>query len=49
MKDAELRLGDPEQVLATSGESFFWARRFLGPTIGHNAARVAVPKHTFAK
>ncbi|GIR08058.1 MAG: hypothetical protein CM15mP18_3870 [Methanobacteriota archaeon] len=23
MKDAELRLGDPEQVLATSGESFF--------------------------
>ena len=40
MKDAELRLGDPEQVLATSGESFFWARRFLGPTIGHNAARL---------
>lgn len=40
MKDADLRLGDPEAVLATSGESFFWARRFLGPTIGHNAARL---------
>ena len=40
MKDAELRLGDPEQVLATSGESFFWARRFLGRTVGHNAARL---------
>ncbi len=31
-------LSQPEQILATSGESFFWARRFLGRKMGHDAA-----------
>ena len=31
-------LNQPEQILATSGESFFWARRFLGRKMGHDAA-----------
>ena len=31
-------LNQPEQILATSGESFFWARRFLGRKRGHDAA-----------
>ena len=31
-------LNKPEKILATSGESFFWARRFLGPKMGHDAA-----------
>ena len=31
-------LSQPEQILATSGESFFWARRFLGRRMGHDAA-----------
>lgn len=31
-------LDDPELILATSGESFFWARRFLGKKMGHDAA-----------
>jgi len=31
-------LHQPERILATSGESFFWARRFLGPKMGHDAA-----------
>ena len=31
-------LDNPEKILATSGESFFWARRFLGKKMGHDAA-----------
>ena len=31
-------LNQPEQILATSGERFFWARRFLGRKMGHDAA-----------
>ncbi len=34
----EHALNNPEQILATSGESFFWARRFLGKKMGHDAA-----------
>ena len=34
----EHNLANPEQILATSGESFFWARRFLGKKMGHDAA-----------
>ena len=34
----EYDLNEPEKILATSGESFFWARRFLGPKMGHDAA-----------
>ena len=30
----------PEQVLAVNGESFFWAKRFLGPKMGKDAARL---------
>ena len=29
---------DPEYILATSGESFHWARRFLGKKMGQDAA-----------
>ena len=31
-------LDNPEKILATIGESFFWARRFLGKKMGHDAA-----------
>ena len=31
-------LDDPEYILATSGESFHWARRFLGKKMGQDAA-----------
>ena len=31
-------LDNPEKILATSGESFFWARRFLGKKMGNDAA-----------
>ncbi len=34
----EHQLDNPELILATSGESFFWARRFLGRKMGHDAA-----------
>ena len=30
----------PEQVLAANGESFFWAKRFLGSRMGYDAARL---------
>ena len=36
--EKEHDLNQPEQILATSGESFFWARRFLGRKMGHDAA-----------
>ena len=35
-----VEVGNPEIILATSGESFFWARRFLGKKMGHDAARL---------
>jgi len=36
--EQEHDLNNPEKILATSGESFFWARRFLGKKMGHDAA-----------
>ena len=38
LSNQEQALNNPEQILATSGESFFWARRFLGKKMGHDAA-----------
>ena len=35
-----LEVDDPELVLATSGESFHWAKRFLGKKMGYDAARL---------
>ena len=35
-----LEVKDPEIVLATSGESFHWAKRFLGKKMGYDAARL---------
>ena len=35
-----LEVSDPEIVLATSGESFHWAKRFLGKKMGYDAARL---------
>lgn len=35
-----LDVSDPELVLATSGESFHWAKRFLGRKMGYDAARL---------
>ncbi len=35
-----LEVSDPELVLATSGESFHWAKRFLGKKMGYDAARL---------
>ncbi len=35
-----LEVRDPELVLATSGESFHWAKRFLGKKMGYDAARL---------
>lgn len=35
-----LEVHDPELVLATSGESFNWAKRFLGKKMGYDAARL---------
>ena len=35
-----LEVNDPELVLATSGESFHWAKRFLGKKMGYDAARL---------
>ena len=35
-----LEVTDPELVLATSGESFHWAKRFLGKKMGYDAARL---------
>ena len=34
-----INIEDPELILATSGESFHWARRFLGKKMGQDAAR----------
>lgn len=36
--DIEQVPNDPEYILATSGESFHWAKRFLGRKMGHDAA-----------
>jgi len=36
--DIEQIPNDPEHILATSGESFHWARRFLGKKMGQDAA-----------
>ncbi|MEC7112375.1 MAG: squalene/phytoene synthase family protein, partial [Candidatus Thermoplasmatota archaeon] len=35
-----INIDNPELILATSGESFHWARRFLGNKMGHDAARL---------
>ena len=35
-----MNIDNPELILATSGESFHWARRFLGAKMGHDAARL---------
>ena len=35
-----IEIDNPEYILATSGESFHWARRFLGNKMGHDAARL---------
>ena len=35
-----INIENPELILATSGESFHWARRFLGKKMGHDAARL---------
>ena len=39
-KGISIEIDDPEYILATSGESFYWARRFLGNKMGHDAARL---------
>lgn len=37
---SSMEIDNPEYILATSGESFYWARRFLGNKMGHDAARL---------
>lgn len=37
---SSIEIDNPEYILATSGESFHWARRFLGHKMGHDAARL---------
>ena len=33
-------IDNPELILATSGESFHWARRFLGAKMGHDLCSI---------
>ena len=37
---SSMKIDNPEYILATSGESFHWARRFLGKKMGYDAARL---------